>query len=152
MELVCWPDALRIAALAQIAIRKTPRIAARQHVAMYAKEKAASPGMKPMTIRILRSELEGVSDSDFARVVEVHAKDLRDYRDHHVLKDSEDEFWQAYPMPWTLPIIRSAINTDTLQPDYVIIDSRRQTVMKILTRLALGCAIALIPTIAIGGL
>lgn len=53
-------------------------------------------------------------------------------------------------MPWTLPVVRSAINPDTLQPDYVIIDSRREFAMKMLTRLALGCAIALIPTIAIG--
>lgn len=100
-----------------------------------------------MTKRIQRSDLEGVSDSDFAFVVEVHAKDLRDYRRHRAEIAAG---LRPYPMPWTLPVVRSAINPDTLQPDYVIVDSRRGFAMKMFTRMVLGCALALIPTIAIG--
>src|SRR6266567_1691762 len=103
-----------------------------------------------MTARIRRSDLGEVSESDFARVVEVYSRDLRDYQDHCVRIETGDEFLQPYPTPWTIPIVQSAINYETLLPDYIIIDSRRQTAMKILARLALGCALALIPTIAIG--
>ena len=103
-----------------------------------------------MTKRIRRSDLEGVSEADFARVVEIHAKDLRDHRDHHRDIAAGDDFLQPYPPPWTLPIVRSAINLETLRPDYVIVDSRGELAMKMLARLAIGCALALIPTIALG--
>lgn len=104
-----------------------------------------------MTNRIRRSALEGASESDFAVVVSVHAKDLRDYWDHTSAISAGDDFLKPYPRPWSLPVVSAAINQVTLQPDYVIIDSRREFAMKMLTRLALGCALALIPTIAIPG-
>lgn len=101
-------------------------------------------------MRILRSDLEGVPESDFADVVEVYSKDLRDYRDHCAAIEAGDDFLRPYPTPWTIPLVQSAINYHTLLPDYVIIDPRRQTAMKIFARLAIGCALALIPTMAIG--
>lgn len=103
-----------------------------------------------MTARIRRRELEGVSENDFAFLVDQYARDLRSYREHCAAIAAGAASLHPYPAPWTLPIVRGAINPTTLEPDFVIVDSRKEALMKLslklLARVALACALAAIPT------
>lgn len=102
-----------------------------------------------MTARIRRRELEGVSETDFAFLVDQYAQDLRAYRDHCAAIAAGAASLHPYPAPWTLPIVRRAINPVTFEPDFVIVDSRKEVLMKFSVKLLVRAFIACALTAAI---
>lgn len=75
-----------------------------------------------MTLQILRSQLAGVSESDFELVVRTHAENLRAFEQHmeHIRAGSKEH--QPYPPPHSLPIVDRAVRRPDFVPDYRIID------------------------------